>query len=110
MSCDQGPERVTGPSPDEAPLADLRLIVDRPAPSGGQLSSLTIEPDQVVGGDPALGTVTLGGPVDVNTEVTLISTDPSGATVPSSVTVPAGQTGATFTITTLPNNTDVGQW
>jgi hypothetical protein len=91
-------------------LRSARLIVDRPAAAGGQLSSLTIEPDIVVGGNPAQGTVTLGGAVDGDTEVTLSSTDTSVATVPPSVTVPAGQTSATFTITTLPNNTGEGQF
>jgi hypothetical protein len=86
------------------------LTVDRAPSGGGELASLTINPDQVVGGQDSQGTVTLGGAVGSDTEVALSSTDPSVATVPSSVTVPAGATSATFTITTLPNTTGQGQF
>jgi trimeric autotransporter adhesin len=88
----------------------VRLTIDRSPEGGGQLASLTIEPDIVVGGQPAQGTVTLGAAADADTDVELASTDPSVATVPASVTVPAGATSATFTVTTLPNNTGTGQF
>lgn len=86
------------------------LTVAPPPPGEGQLASLTISPDQVVGGESSQGTVTLGAAAGSDTQVTLTSTDVSVATVPSSVTVPAGATSATFTITTLPNNTGTGQF
>jgi hypothetical protein len=91
-------------------LRFARLVVDRPAPGGGQLASLTIDPDIVVGGTAAQGTVTLGAAADGDTQVALSSSNPSVATVPSAVTVLAGQTAATFTVTTLPNNTGQGQF
>jgi hypothetical protein len=65
------------------------------------VSSLTISPASVVGGGAAEGTVVLtakapaGGVV-----VTLSSTNPS-ASVPASVTVPAGKTSAKFPVTTV---------
>lgn len=72
------------------------------APAPASMSSLTVTPTQVTGGDPATGTVTLtsaaptGGVV-----VALNSDDTAAATVPASVTVAAGATSATFPITTF---------
>ena len=71
-----------------------------PAGAPPPLSSVTLNPTSVVGGNPSTGTVTLtaaapaGGAV-----VTLVSTG-AVASVPASVTVPAGATSATFTVTT----------
>ena len=57
----------------------------------------------VPGGQPAAGTVTLGGPAPSGgTLVTLSSGNTSLVTVPASVTVPAGQTNVTFTANTAP--------
>jgi hypothetical protein len=81
------------------------------APAGdGQLASLTINPSIVVGGQNSQGTVTLAAAVGGETQVTLSSSTPSVATVPPSVTVPAGATSASFTITTLPNQSGQGQF
>jgi uncharacterized repeat protein (TIGR03803 family) len=71
--------------------------------SGGSatLSSLTLNPTSVSGGSSSTGTVTLsaaapsGGVV-----VSLTSSTTSVATVPSAVTVSAGQTSASFTVNT----------
>jgi hypothetical protein len=74
---------------------------DDQAPAAPTLSTLTLAPSAVVGGDPSTGTVSIspaaptGGAV-----VSLSSSDPAAATVPSSVTVPAGSSIATFTVTT----------
>jgi hypothetical protein len=87
----------------------VRLVIS-PAQEEGQLSSLTIEPDLVVGGETAVGTVTLGAAGSSSTTVALSSTNTSVATVPSSVTVPAGAASATFEVATLPNNTGTGQF
>jgi hypothetical protein len=77
---------------------------------GAALTSLTLNPTSVKGGDSSTGSVTLsaaapsGGGV-----VTLTSSKTSVATVPSSVTVPAGKTSANFTVSTqrVSSNTDV---
>src|ERR1035437_9710056 len=74
------------------------------------LSSLTLNPTSVSGGSSSTGTVTLsssapsGGAV-----VTLSSSNTSVATVPSSVTVSAGKTSATFSVSTktVSSNTSV---
>ena len=74
------------------------LIISQPPPD---LAGLSVSPATVAGGTPATGTVSLtllalsGGSV-----VSLSSSNPTLATVPSSVTVAAGQSGAVFTITT----------
>jgi hypothetical protein len=70
-------------------------------PSSASLSTLSLNPTAVVGGNSATGTVTLtsaapsGGLV-----VSLSSNNTAAATVPASVTVPAGFTSTTFTVST----------
>jgi thermitase len=67
------------------------------------LSSLSLNPSTVVGGNPSTGTVTLTAPAQSGGfTVQLSSSNPSVASVPSSVTVPQGQTSANFTVTTTP--------
>ena len=73
-------------------------------PPPATLSTFTVTPTSVTGGNPSTGTVTLpsaapsGGAV-----VSLSSNQPGAASVPASVTVPAGSTSASFTITTFPS-------
>src|SRR5438445_22208 len=63
------------------------------------LSTLSLNPTTVTGGDSSTGTVTLSGPAPSGgAQVALSSSDTSVATVPSSVTVAAGATSATFTV------------
>jgi hypothetical protein len=67
------------------------------------LTSLTLNPSSVVGGPlgSSTGTVTLSGPAPSGgAVVSLSSSNPSVASVPASVTVPAGATSATFTVNT----------
>ncbi|PYU52073.1 MAG: hypothetical protein DMG48_06570 [Acidobacteria bacterium] len=65
------------------------------------LSTLSLNPTTVTGGDSSTGTVTLSGPAPSGgAQVALSSNDTSVATVPSSVTVAAGATSATFTVST----------
>jgi NAD dependent epimerase/dehydratase family enzyme len=70
------------------------------AATGGALADLTISQRTAQGGTPVKGTVTLSVAVADDTVVLLSSTDTNVLTVPASVTVPAGATTATFTITT----------
>ena len=77
-------------------------------PAGG-LSSVTLNPTSVIGSSASTGTVTLAqaaptGGVVVN----LSSANPAVASVPSSVTVGAGNTTATFTVTTYAVNASTG--
>jgi hypothetical protein len=65
------------------------------------LVSLTLNPSTVTGGNSSVGTVTLNGAAPPGgAAVSLSSSDTSVATVPSSVTIPAGSTSATFTVNT----------
>jgi subtilase family serine protease len=74
-------------------------------PASGQfticplLSSFSIAPTSVVGGNTAGGTISLAQSTPVNLTLNLTSSNPA-VTVPATVVVPAGQTSATFPITT----------
>jgi len=65
-----------------------------------RLSSLTHTPDSVIGGKSATGTVSLTTPAPSGGATIPLSDNSGALTVPASVTVPAGQTSATFAITT----------
>jgi probable HAF family extracellular repeat protein len=65
------------------------------------LSSLTLSPNSVTGGNPSTGTVTLTSAAPSGGQlVTLSSSNTAVATVPASVTVAAGAASRSFTITT----------
>jgi hypothetical protein len=68
----------------------------------GVTLTLAIDPASVVGGQQnSTGVVTISAPAPAGgITVTLASSNPSGAAVPATVQVPAGQTTATFPITT----------
>ncbi|HET7399380.1 MAG TPA: hypothetical protein VFJ94_12750 [Intrasporangium sp.] len=72
-----------------------------PPATSATLSSLAVTPTDVVGGDPATGTVTISATAPSGGFVIDLSSDnPTAATVPPTVTVPAGSTRATFPVTT----------
>ena len=78
----------------------LRVLKPASAPV---LSGVSVNPTSVVGGNPSTGTVTLSAPQSGNTVVSLSTPAPTTvATMPSSVTVPAGAASATFTVVTKP--------
>ena len=82
------------PSPPPAPPPP-------PPPSTSTLSSVAINPSDVVGGDPATGTVTLTAAAPAGgVRVDLANDNPTAVTVPPSVIVPAGSTSATFPVST----------
>ena len=67
------------------------------------VGSLAVNPASVVGGQSSTGTVVLSGPAPPGgAVVTLASSKPSVAAVPSSVTVAAGNSSASFTVSTVP--------
>ena len=65
------------------------------------VSTLTLNPTTVKGGTNSTGTITLTGIATENVVVSLTSGTTTVATVPASVTVLAGSSIATFSITTL---------
>jgi len=78
------------------------LTVTPASPPSPTLSSLTLNPTSVTGGaQSSTGTVTLSGPAPAGgAQVTLSSSNTAAARVPSTVTVLAGTTSATFTVNT----------
>src|SRR2546422_3872137 len=65
------------------------------------LSSMYLSPASVSGGTPSTGTVGLSAPAPVGGKaISLSSSNPAVATVPATVTVPAGATWANLTVFT----------
>jgi uncharacterized repeat protein (TIGR03803 family) len=70
-------------------------------PAAVSLSLISLSPATVKGGVTAQGTATLSNPAPAGGAlITLTSSNTGAATLPASVTVPAGAVSATFTITT----------
>jgi hypothetical protein len=67
---------------------------------GPTLSSVVLNPTTVTGGTSSIGTVTLSAPAPSGGVTVMLSDNSSSATTPPSVTVAAGLTTATFTVTT----------
>ena len=82
-----------------AVLGALFALPAAPAEAAGSIGALSINPDSVRAGASTTGTVDLGFPDPEPTVVRFFSSDPSAAQVPVSITIPAGQTSGTFTIT-----------
>jgi len=64
------------------------------------LASVTLAATSAQAGTSTTGTVTLAQPVAVDTVVALSSAKPTVASVPATVTIPAGSSSASFSITT----------
>ena len=76
----------------------------------GALVSLALNPTTVTAPASSTGTVTLSGPAPASgLTITLTSSDTRKARVPATVTVAAGQSAATFTVTTLTGQLGGGQ-
>jgi len=79
------------------------LLTVRATPPPPVLSDVAVSPGSVVGGNSAVGTVMLSAPQSGNSVIALSTPAPASvAHMPTSVTVPAGATSASFTITTSP--------
>jgi len=63
-------------------------------------TSLTLSPTTVVGGNPSTGTVTLSGVAPSSGLKLSLSSSNKTAVVPQSITIPAGQSSATFAVST----------
>src|SRR5262249_33416932 len=66
------------------------------------VGSVTFSSGSVVGGSPVNGTVGLTGPAPSGGQAVSLSSSSSSASVPTTVTVPAGQNSAGFTVATSP--------
>ncbi len=69
-------------------------------PAAVSLSSLSLNPTSVTGGNSSTGAVTLSGAAPAGGAQVSLSSNNSAASVPSSVTVPAGATSVTFPVRT----------
>jgi len=86
------------------------LTVNPSGAASPTLSSFSVNPTSVAGGTSSTGTVRLSSAAPAGgTVVSLGSNLPGAASVPSTVTVPAGATSAAFTITTFPVDTTTVQ-
>jgi hypothetical protein len=82
------PTPSPGPSPSPTPSPQPGVIV---------VQSLAFDPSAVAPGSSSTGTVTLSGPAPGNGQLVALASDsPSVASVPNTITVPAGGTSATF--------------
>jgi hypothetical protein len=87
----------------------VNVAATLPAALGGQSASATVNvpllalnltlPSAVIAGSSVQATVSLTNPQTTNTVVQLTSSNPSWASVPATVTIPAGTTSATFPVT-----------
>jgi hypothetical protein len=92
---------ITGTSGTLTNTTTITLTVKSPPPPLPTISSLELNPTSVVGGtQSSTGTVTLSGPAPAGGAQVQLSSSNRAASVPSSVTVPAGATRATFTVNT----------
>jgi len=69
-------------------------------PASLSLSSLSLNPTSVTGGNSSTGTVTLSGPAPTGGAQVALSSNNGAASVPPSVTIPAGATSTTFVVNT----------
>ncbi len=83
-----------------ATTKSVALSVLKPT-SANYVVVLGLASQQVAGGTPTTGTVTLNANAAKNTSVSLASSNTAAATVPSSVTVSKGSSQATFTVNTF---------
>jgi hypothetical protein len=79
------------------------VLTVRVPPPPPVLADLTVNPTSITGGGSAIATVRLSAPQSGATVIALSTPAPSNvATMPSSVTVPAGATSVSFTVATFP--------
>jgi hypothetical protein len=72
-----------------------------PSPDGTALSTFTLNPTTVAGGGTSTGTLTLTAPAPSGGAIiSITSSNPVGAVVPSSVTIPPGVSSGSFAVAT----------
>ena len=94
------------------PVVSLILLAGLAISASGQttdsLNSVSLAARSAAGGSSVEGRVTLSGPTTEDIEVSLAADPVTAARVPSSVTIKAGETSATFTVTTILSQTAIG--
>ncbi|MDR3689924.1 MAG: protease pro-enzyme activation domain-containing protein [Fimbriimonas sp.] len=69
------------------------------------LTGVSVSPNPVTGGNASTGTVSLSGPAPPGGDVVTLAA--TNATVPSTITIPAGTSSGTFAVTTKPVTSSV---
>ncbi|MBV9467858.1 MAG: tandem-95 repeat protein, partial [Abitibacteriaceae bacterium] len=98
-----GTDSFTYKANDGAADSNIATVTLNIGGNPGQSVTLGLSNSSVSEGTPVTGTLTLSRPSATDVSVALLSSQTSVATVPASLTIPAGQTGGTFTISTLKN-------
>ncbi len=70
-------------------------------PVGGSSVTVSLNPASVTGGSNSTGTVSISPTSSTVTSISLSSSNTAIGTVPSSISIPAGSTSATFTVSTV---------
>src|ERR1700732_1779111 len=84
------------------------LAIAPPGQTTDRINSVSLAARSAAGGSSVEGRVTLSGPTTEDIEVSLAADPVTAARVPSSVTIKAGETSATFTVTTILSQTAIG--
>jgi hypothetical protein len=84
------------------------LVISAQSQTADSLSSVSLTASSAASGSSVEGRVTLARPTAQDIEVTLAADPMTAAKVPSSVTIKAGETSATFTVTTALNQAAIG--
>lgn len=74
--------------------------VVNPAPAGPSLASLSITPSTLIAGQTSTVTITLNGPAPTGGATITLASNSAHFPVPSTITIPAGSTSTSFTVTT----------
>jgi thermitase len=69
-------------------------------PAPATLASVSLNPTAVTGGSPSVGTAALTAAAPAANATVTLTSDNASVVVPASVTIPAGQTSATFNVST----------
>ncbi|HTC36045.1 MAG TPA: hypothetical protein VK724_21885 [Bryobacteraceae bacterium] len=78
------------------------ILTINPSSSSACVGSITLSRSEVIGGNSVNGTVGLTEPAPAGGQPVSLSSSSANASVPSTVTVPAGQTSTGFTVGTTP--------
>lgn len=71
-----------------------------------RINTLSLSPSSVGGGASSQATVTLNGPAPAGGATVVLQSNKTFATVPATVSIAAGQTNGTFTVSTVPVSSD----
>src|SRR6267378_1975769 len=94
------PSKFVAVSQNDPNPAVLDFELSSSAAASVSLSSVSLNPTSVTGGNSSTGTVTLSGPAPAGGAQVVLASNNGAASVPSSVAVPAGATTATFVVST----------